>query len=182
MNVTVKLAIVIFVGLSLLACSKKTFPVVGKSPSHAPVFSEDLSVFRPKFGTVEKKTPVAERKQEMPKYTSADQPLHINRRLDMILDTIATRNRYIKHVMGYRIQIYVGNNRQEADAAKVYTYTNYPDLNPYTLFSSPTYRVKIGDFMTRLDAERYFAMMKDIFPGAMILPEKVEIKKGILIK
>ena len=184
MKSVVKIAIPV-VMLSFCACSKKVSPIINRSPSNntsSPTFSEDLSLFRPKFGTVAKKITAAESKQETPKYTTADQPLHVNRRLDMILDTIATRNRYIKHALGFRIQIYVGNNRQEADAAKVYTYTNYPDLNPYMVFASPTYRVKIGDFMTRLDAERYFNQMKDIFPGAMILSEKVEIKKGILIK
>jgi hypothetical protein len=183
-NAVAKIAVSVVL-LSLSACTKKAFPVIGRAPSstnNTPTYSEDLALYRPKFEPIEKKVLEPDRKQETPKYTTADQPLHVNRRLDMILDTIATRNRYIKHAQGFRIQIYVGNNRQEADAAKVYTYTNYPELNPYTIFASPTYRVKIGDFMTRLDAERYFSLMKDIFPGAMILPEKVEIKKGILIK
>lgn len=136
---------------------------------------------RPKFSAV-KKEPIIERKPEIPKYSTADQPLHVNRRLDMVLDTISMRNRSIKHAQGFRIQVYVGNNRQEADAVKTYIYTTLPEILPYVTFTNPTYRIKVGDFLTRLDAERYFEQLKAIYPGAMILPEKVEIKKGIMVK
>jgi len=38
--------------------------------------------------------------------------------------------------------------------------------------------VKIGDFLNRMDAERYFVTIKENFPSAMILPDRVEIKEG----
>ena len=58
-------------------------------------------------------------------------PLHVNKRLDAILDTIAMHNKSIKFTNGFRIQIYVGNDRKAADDAKIYTYQKYPEIFPY---------------------------------------------------
>lgn len=142
---------------------------------------EDLSLYRPKFknstGQIDsgKETPVA------PK-TSSDAPMHVNKRLDAILDTIAMRNKNVKFTNGFRIQIYVGNDRKSADDAKIYTYQKYPEIFPYLSYQQPIYKVKIGDFLNRMDAERYYADLKDLYPSAMILPDRVEIKKGIMVK
>jgi hypothetical protein len=49
-------------------------------------------------------------------------------------------------------------------------------------YQQPIYKVKVGDFLNRMDAERYYANMKIYYPSAMILPDKVEIKKGMMVK
>ena len=108
--------------------------------------------------------------------------MHINKKLDAILDTISLKNKSIRYANGFRIQIYVGNDRKAADDAKIYTYQTYPEIYPYLSYQQPIYKVKIGDFLNRMDAERYFVTIKENFPSAMILPDRVEIKRGILVK
>ena len=140
---------------------------------------EDLSLYRPKFKSA------SESELESVKTSTtatSDVPLHVNKRLDAILDTIAMRNKSVKFVNGFRIQIYVGNDRKSADDAKIYTYQKYPEIYPYLSYQQPIYKVKIGDFLSRMDAERYYSDIKDLYPSAMILPDRVEIKKGILVK
>jgi hypothetical protein len=147
------------------------------------VVNEDLSQYRPRYKSgkesdvisIEKSTPIT------PSSPSTDAPLHVNKRLDAILDTIATHNKSIKFTNGFRIQIYVGNDRKAADDAKIYTYQKYPDIFPYLTYQQPIYKVKIGDFLNRMDAERYFADVKELYPSAMILPDRVEIKKGMMV-
>ncbi len=111
-----------------------------------------------------------------------DQPLYITKRLESVLDTIARQNRAIRYISGYRVQLYVGNARQEADAAKSYIYQIFPELNPYVSYSQPTYRVKAGDFMYRADADDYLNQIRTQYPAAVVLPERVEIKKGLEIR
>lgn len=141
---------------------------------------EDLSVVRPRY----KDAPTAEvgaaKKPEIKKIT--DQPMHINRQLDAVLDTIANKNRAIRFAAGYRIQIYVGNTRNEADAAKLYTYQTFPELNPYMSYSMPTYRIKVGDFMNRLDAERYLQQIRQQYSSAVILVDKIDLRKSLQVK
>ena len=171
--------------LSLAACAPRSVPVGTRTNAEV---SEDLSVFRPRYDPstvskpVPKKEPLPEAKRPMPTPVANERPLHINRRLDMVLDTLAMRNRYVKHAQGYRIQLYVGTSRQEADAVKIYVYQNFPELNVYITYSAPTYRMRAGDFINRLDVERYYNSIKNEFPGAMILGDKVEIRKSLMMK
>ena len=152
-----------------------------QSPSkkNEKAIEEDLSLYRPKF-----KSANESELQSVKTSTTAtsDVPLHVNKRLDAILDTIAMRNKSVKFANGFRIQIYVGNDRKSADDAKIYTYQKYPEIYPYLSYQQPIYKVKIGDFLSRMDAERYYSDIKDLYPSAMILPDRVEIKKGILVK
>ena len=145
---------------------------------------ENLSLYRPKFKSANElniKSPEIKLFKSS-NTTISDAPLHVNRRLDAILDTIAIRNKSMKFTNGFRIQIYVGNDRKSADDAKIYTYQKYPEIFPYLSYQQPIYKVKIGDFLNRMDAERYYSDVKDLYPSAMILPDRVEIKKGIMVK
>ena len=145
---------------------------------------ENLSLYRPKFKLANElniKSPEIKLFKSS-NTTISDAPLHVNRRLDAILDTIAIRNKSMKFTNGFRIQIYVGNDRKSADDAKIYTYQKYPEIFPYLSYQQPIYKVKIGDFLNRMDAERYYSDVKDLYPSAMILPDRVEIKKGIMVK
>jgi hypothetical protein len=144
--------------------------------------NEDLSVYRPKYKSSDDTEVIANDKPSTSAASTInDSPMHINKRLDAILDTIAMHNKSIKFTNGFRIQIYVGNDRKAADDAKIYTYQKYPEIFPYLSYQLPIYKVKIGDFLNRMDAERYFSDIKELFPAAMILPDRVEIKKGMMV-
>ena len=145
------------------------------------VVNEDLSQYRPKYKSSIEPEIISTETKTMPSSTVTDIPLHVNKRLDAILDTIAMHNKSIKFTNGFRIQIYVGSDRKSADDAKIYTYQKYPEIFPYLSFQQPIYKVKIGDFLNRMDAERYFSDIKDLYPSAMILPDRVEIKKGMMV-
>ena len=157
-----------------------------QSPSkkNEKVYEEDLSIYRPKFKSANESNTQSSDSQpiQSSKPAISDAPLHVNKKLDAILDTIAMRNKSVKFTNGFRIQIYVGNDRKAADDAKIYTYQKYPEIFPYLSYQQPIYKVKIGDFLNRMDAERYYSDIKDLYPSAMILPDKVEIKKGIMVK
>ena len=142
-------------------------------------YDEDLSAVRP---TYKEAAPVESAKKPEVKRVLSDQPLHINRKLDAVMDTIASKNRAIRFASGYRIQIYVGNTRKEADDARLFTYQTFPELNPYLVYSQPTYRVRIGDFMTRLEAERYLQHVRNRYESAVILAEKIDLKKSLMVK
>ncbi|MCE7042229.1 SPOR domain-containing protein [Dyadobacter sp. CY312] len=166
--------------LTVLGCSKKS--VVSSSNS---VYGDDLAKVRPKFEYTEPVEKVAETTKPTPVPSSpkapADKPLYVNKKLDSALDSLSRQNKSIKYISGYRIQLYVGNVRQEADAAKSYVYQVLPDLTPYVSYSQPTYRVKAGDFIYRSDAEQYLEQIKLQYSSAVILADRVEIKKSLMV-
>ena len=188
------LAYFVISGIFLSSCASSVKVVGGSSSSNPPTttqlpskkndgaVNEDLSQYRPRYkSSTEPEIISTEKATTMPSSTVTDAPMHVNKRLDAILDTIAMHNKSIKFTNGFRIQIYVGNDRKAADDAKIYTYQKYPEIFPYLSFQQPIYKVKIGDFLNRMDAERYFSDVKDLFPAAMILPDRVEIKKGMMV-
>lgn len=168
--------------LALTGCSRKTT----SGGATATEYREDLSSVRPRFEYVEPS--IVKKAQTKPGVTetlptgSSDKPLYVNKRLETVLDTMAQQNKSIKYISGYRIQLYVGNVRQEADNAKAYIYQSFPDLNPYVSYSQPTYRVKAGDFMYRSDAEQYLEQIRAQYSSAVILADRVEIKRSLLIR
>ncbi|MCE7068808.1 SPOR domain-containing protein [Dyadobacter sp. CY327] len=173
-------AIQLFI-IILSGCSKKT--VVSSSSSE---YREDLSSVRPRFEYVEpsvtpKAAPVTTPKTSTAPKPDVDKPLYVNKRLETVLDTLAKHNKSIRYVNGFRIQMYVGNVRQEADDAKSYVYQAFPDLIPYVSYTQPTYRVKVGDFMYRADAEQYLELIRERYSSAVILSDRVDIKRSLMI-
>ena len=154
-------------------------------------YNEDLSSVRPVYKSTSIKPPVASktavpvttpRKPDAGKPTALTEAMHVNRRLDLVLDTLATQNRSIRYAPGFRIQVYVGTQRQQVDDARTLITQNFPDLNPYLSYNQPTYKLKVGDFMRRIDAERYYTSIKQLIPSAQLQPDKVDIRRSLTIK
>lgn len=201
---------VICSGLSLLtalsACAPKATTGSGSRSSASAVnynaYNDDLTTARPSYAVVTSASagsvssvPPPTRKADVvaaSKPATAPEParpsnsppdiLYVNKRLDNLLDTIALKNRSVRYAAGYRIQIYVGNEREEADAAKLQVYQAFPELTPYLSYKQPTYRLKVGDFMRRLDAEWYLSQLKPQFRAVMLQPDKVDIRRSLIIK
>lgn len=183
--------LVVMVGLSgwLSSCASSKNTGSRSSPVDYNTYNYDLSATRPTYSpsapaatksvpTAPPTRPAPENRRPMP----MAEPLHINKKLDAILDTISVKNRSIRYAQGYRIQVYVGEERGEMDRVKRFTYQNFPELNPYTTFRQPTYRLKVGDFMRRLDAERYLAQLRQQFSSATLLPDRIEIRRSLSVK
>ncbi|WP_026262056.1 SPOR domain-containing protein [Spirosoma panaciterrae] len=145
-----------------------------------PTASNPTTTSRPTNPTTASTT--TPRRPDNRKPNAPIEALHINRKLDLVLDTIATQNRSIRYAPGYRIQVYVGNQRQEAEAAKLLISQNFPELSPYLTYNQPTYKLKVGDFMRRLDAERYYSSIHRFVSAAQLQPDKVDIRRSLLIK
>ncbi len=170
----------------LFSCSKKAVATVSKSDTNNTVlknsnskYSEDLSKVRPHYTTVptssnevKPKTSGNINSKSLDKGT-----IEVTDKLQIVLDTIANHNKAIKSAPGYRVQIYVGESRDEALQARNKSYSIFPDETPHLMPTLPSYRVRVGDFMDRLEAQKVFKTLVKEFPNALIVPDKIEIKK-----
>jgi hypothetical protein len=184
------------VGLGLAGCAGSRSISSGRSTVDYNGYNEDLSSVRPTYKVPPAVTtvpvsrsvtpatplPTAPRRNETRKPTGPAEALHVNRRLDAVLDTIATKNRIIRYAPGFRVQVYVGNQRKEVESVKLLIYQNFPELSAYLSYSQPTYKLKVGDFMRRLDAERYYSSIKQLITSAQLQPDKVDVRRSLLIK
>jgi hypothetical protein len=184
------------VALLMLAGCAASRPTASTKSVNYNSYDDDLSSVRPVYNaTVPGRSsaatrpvaplptaPAPPRRSEAAKPTGPVEALHVNRKLDSVMDTLAVKNRTVRYAPGYRIQVYVGNQRQEVDAAKLLIYQNFPELSPYLSYTQPTYKLKIGDFMRRIDAERYYTSIRQLVPSAQLQPDKVDVRRSLSIK
>lgn len=77
---------------------------------------------------------------------------------------------------GFRVQIFYdsGNNsKNRAFAKKSQFLAMYPEIGAYLSFQSPNYKVRVGDFRTRLDAEGFKAKIVGTFTDAFVVKDEI---------
>lgn len=75
----------------------------------------------------------------------------------------------------YRIQVGFGSFAK-AQRIKSEVEIDFPSLSSKIDFDSPTYRVRVGRFKNKLDAERKFREVRAKYPDAMLLKPKKSSK------
>lgn len=152
-----------------LACTstKKT------SRASNEAYQEDLSVHRIKYETEE--IPVAEETSidvERPFAGQDVKPVNdITPRINNLLDSLANESG-IHNVQGFTIQVYSGNSREQASDAKSLVYKLVPNSRPETIYVQPNYKVKVGKFLSRFEAQSMYSKLESEFPNVLVVPER----------
>lgn len=81
---------------------------------------------------------------------------------------------------GYRVQIYSGSNRAAAFKAQDKFNTEFPEMRTYIVYREPNFKVRAGDFRTRIEAERMKEQLKAVFPVMFIISEKINPPKTVI--
>lgn len=77
----------------------------------------------------------------------------------------------------FTIQVGFGSYTK-AEELKQQVDIDFPDLKSKIIFDSPTYRVQIGQFRSKLEAERKFKEVRIKYPESLLLkPEKTKTTK-----
>ncbi len=77
---------------------------------------------------------------------------------------------------GYRVQIFYdsGNNSKNRSFAKKGQFlAQYPEVGAYLSFQSPNYKVRVGDFRTRMDAEGFKVRISGTFTDAFVVKDEI---------
>lgn len=91
------------------------------------------------------------------------------------INEFTTRNAR-RSAPGFRIQVISTNDRNKAFTAKSTVYQQFPELKAYMLYQSPFYKIKVGNFLKREEAEEYITALKQYFPtGVYIVRDVIEV-------
>jgi hypothetical protein len=107
--------------------------------------------------------------------------VHKDPRIDLLLKKQGEVNAAIKKAnartaRGYRLLVINTNKRDDAIAAKTKVYTNFPELKAYLVYQSPYFKLKVGNFKTREEAQQYQKSLGYHFPkGVFIMADTIEI-------
>ena len=78
---------------------------------------------------------------------------------------------------GFRIQVFNGSDRNRAYTAQAKIQDRFPELHTYLSYRDPNFKVKVGDFRSRLEAEKMVEEMRPAFTGMYIISEKINLPK-----
>jgi len=105
--------------------------------------------------------------------------VHKDSRLDVLTAKQAAFNKQSSRMTpggqykGYRLQIIATNSRDDAYKAKTVFLQNYPDGKSYVSYQSPNFRVRVGNFVSREDAENFKSELNKIFTDGVDIVEDV---------
>lgn len=93
--------------------------------------------------------------------------------LDRYVDTLASINAQNPYLQAYTVQVYTGNDREAAYAAKEKVYRVMPDAEPRVSYDQPNYKVKVGVYRERLQAEKVYLKLHRSIPATIVIPERI---------
>jgi len=76
---------------------------------------------------------------------------------------------------GFRVQVVSTTSRDNANAIKADLLNRFPDQKSYLLFQAPNFKVRIGNFLKKEEAEAYRKKLNRYFPqGLYIVEDAIE--------
>ena len=106
---------------------------------------------------------------------------------DPLIDTLIARRPYLNKTIasggditsgGFRLQIYFGSSRQAAYDAQAKFVNEFPEIPTYISYVEPNFKVQVGDFRTRLEAQKLQSELNGMFSSFFIIPTKINPPKS----
>jgi predicted phosphohydrolase len=102
--------------------------------------------------------------------------LRFDARLIGMLETAAKINSYTDEVPGYRIQITSNKDKNFIFKEKTKLYQAFPKMDIYVVYEQPYYKLRVGDYVTRLEATKGLMDMVEEYQYAFIVNDMIEPK------
>lgn len=83
---------------------------------------------------------------------------------------------------GYRIQIFMESGNDAVEHANLVIeefQAMYQDIPIYLVFGQPYYRLRVGDFRTRLEAEKAFQTISQDYKKAFITSDRIQLPYNV---
>ena len=92
-------------------------------------------------------------------------------RIDSLVSTV---DEYPPLIKGYRLEIFFGN-RKDAEKVKSEFLKRYDQFPIYIIWQQPNFKVHVGDFMTKLQAEKAQQEIKEAYPNSYIVITEIKM-------
>jgi len=80
-------------------------------------------------------------------------------------------------ISGYRVQIHFGGDSQEAKKIKADFMNAHGDMPAYYIYEQPNFKIRVGDFKTKLEAQKFLKQIKSAFPASFVVEDKIEMMR-----
>lgn len=94
--------------------------------------------------------------------------------IDKIINAKIAYNKSVKSLKGYKIQLFYGNEKGAYDSKEKFEKL-FPEIPAKLTFSTPDWKIQVGNYFTKLQADRDLEKIKLDFPGAIVLATDIDI-------
>ena len=98
-----------------------------------------------------------------------------DRRIDSLVNRQAILNDLKKTIPGYRVQIYSGPQRSKANEVKADFSGNFSDIPAYLVYQQPNFKIRTGNFRTKLEAYKFMKSLPYQFANSFIVNDEIVI-------
>jgi hypothetical protein len=175
-----KLHMIWFVMLGLYFSCSSAGNTPQKSDVYTVDYNEDLSVHRTSydFNSPEETTPAPRNAGgNISPEPGVNVSKDITEELNQLTYEVADRNKDVKTIQGFTVQVYSGTSREQARLAQQQVFHVLTDIQPEIVYVQPNYKVQVGKFVERLEAQKTYSMLKQEFPSALIIPQRIKINQ-----
>lgn len=95
--------------------------------------------------------------------------------MQRLLQLRTSENNATTEVDGYRVQVYSGSSRDRAAGIRGQLSIDFGQHQAYQFYDRPFFKVRIGDFYGKLEAEALCAEIRKKIPAAFVVPDKVRL-------
>ena len=96
--------------------------------------------------------------------------------LAQYLERYNEQNAQNKFIEGYRVQIYNGN-KNVTNQKKSEFRSYFPNVATHIVYETPEYKLQVGDFRTRLEAQKFLNSVYSQMQIGFVVKTKIEIPK-----
>jgi hypothetical protein len=133
-------------------------------------FTDNLTPFRPQY---DYQKPALKSVVYLPteKEANMNPKRHITKKLNRLLDGITE----VQNVNGYKIMLISSRDRKTIEQAKAKAVQIFKNEEVNLVYEQPFYRVKMGKFLNKQDADEAKKQARKHFEEAIVVPEKIKI-------
>lgn len=96
-------------------------------------------------------------------------------KVDSFVEAQIQKNIETKGIHGFRIQILQSSDRAKVNLIKKELLQENPDLDVYILYQAPNYKVRVGNYLKRIDCYSQYRGFLINFPQSFIVSDIIEL-------
>ena len=129
--------------------------------------------------TVKKESPIKVINELIPTESKGEVTINKDERIDALVKELGTTKPGKANIQidGYRLQIIASSNKDLVVGERAKFVASYPSVRPYMKYDQPNFRLRVGDFRTKLEAQKLQNELKNAFPYAIVVKDQIELPK-----
>jgi len=107
--------------------------------------------------------------------TAGDLRVESSARINELVAQKKEYNKKVNSYPGYKIQIYYGSEKECYEIEEEFK-LQFPEIQTSIIFSTPQWKLQVGNYRTRLEADKSILDIKKEYPSAIVLATDIELE------